>query len=328
MFSNGRFSDSFTVNFPTNNVDPGPRHGQLPDRSAAGQRAGRQSRAARRAYPAGHARPQRRHGALRQSGSQQRLFAHSTASATSGRSDRTSACQRRLHPLRAAQSVRAEGAEPAGAQLARSLRRNPAYAHQPARRHQSASGRRASSRSSTRATSTTTASRSPAPSATVERLDRHACRMRSRAARGNTATGQARSVGLAVPRRSQSRRRSRSDRRRSSAHSDARPSVRCAAHRRPQAERRLHARAAGRRSRCATPRSTTIGTGRRRTSTCPPGTYTYDDGSTSRLRRSSTTADATAAAAQTIQRLDLRAGYRIPPRRRRARSTRFSTCST
>ncbi len=30
MFSNGRFSDSFTVSFPTNNVDPGPRLGNLP----------------------------------------------------------------------------------------------------------------------------------------------------------------------------------------------------------------------------------------------------------------------------------------------------------
>ncbi len=30
MFSNGRFSDSFTVSFPTNNVDPGPRQGNLP----------------------------------------------------------------------------------------------------------------------------------------------------------------------------------------------------------------------------------------------------------------------------------------------------------
>jgi hypothetical protein len=30
MFSNGRFSDSFTVQFPTNNIDPGPRQGNLP----------------------------------------------------------------------------------------------------------------------------------------------------------------------------------------------------------------------------------------------------------------------------------------------------------
>ena len=30
MFSNGRFSDSFTVSFPTNNFDPGPRQGALP----------------------------------------------------------------------------------------------------------------------------------------------------------------------------------------------------------------------------------------------------------------------------------------------------------
>ena len=30
MFSNGRFSDSFTVNFPTNSFDPGPRQGNLP----------------------------------------------------------------------------------------------------------------------------------------------------------------------------------------------------------------------------------------------------------------------------------------------------------
>ncbi len=30
MFSGGRFADSFTVNFPTNNIDPGPRQGALP----------------------------------------------------------------------------------------------------------------------------------------------------------------------------------------------------------------------------------------------------------------------------------------------------------
>lgn len=30
MFSNGRFSDSFTVNFPTNTFDPGPRQGNVP----------------------------------------------------------------------------------------------------------------------------------------------------------------------------------------------------------------------------------------------------------------------------------------------------------
>ena len=30
MFSNGRFADSFTVSFPTNNFDPGPRQGNLP----------------------------------------------------------------------------------------------------------------------------------------------------------------------------------------------------------------------------------------------------------------------------------------------------------
>jgi hypothetical protein len=30
MFSNGRFSDSFIVNFPTNTFDPGPRQGNLP----------------------------------------------------------------------------------------------------------------------------------------------------------------------------------------------------------------------------------------------------------------------------------------------------------
>ena len=30
MFSNGRFSNSFTVNFPTNNVDAGPRNGTFP----------------------------------------------------------------------------------------------------------------------------------------------------------------------------------------------------------------------------------------------------------------------------------------------------------
>jgi hypothetical protein len=30
MFSNGRFSDSFTVSFPTNNFDPGPRQGVRP----------------------------------------------------------------------------------------------------------------------------------------------------------------------------------------------------------------------------------------------------------------------------------------------------------
>ena len=71
MFSNGRFSDSFTVNFPTNNFDPGSATGQPADRSVPGQRPGRQPGPARRDVPAGHARAQWRHGALRQPRSHQ-----------------------------------------------------------------------------------------------------------------------------------------------------------------------------------------------------------------------------------------------------------------
>ena len=40
---------SVTAQFPADNIDPGPRAGQLPDRSDAGQRSGRQLRAAQRA---------------------------------------------------------------------------------------------------------------------------------------------------------------------------------------------------------------------------------------------------------------------------------------
>ena len=51
MFSAGRFSDSFTVNFPTNTFDPGPRQGNLPTDPYAAQRSGRESRVAQRAVP-------------------------------------------------------------------------------------------------------------------------------------------------------------------------------------------------------------------------------------------------------------------------------------
>ena len=154
VLASGRFSDSFTVNFPTNNVDPGPRAGQLPDRSAAGQRAGREPRgdrrdATRRARASATAAPCG--STIRIASNACRAVQHRLRAADR---QRRWASQRRLHPLRAARPVRAEGAQPAGAQ--RHARDQHDARGPPARRRQSATGPPASSRSPTTATSTTT----------------------------------------------------------------------------------------------------------------------------------------------------------------------------
>ncbi len=66
MFTNGRFSDSFTQSFPLLTFDNGPRPGELPDRSAARERSDREPCPHRRDVPAGNAHSQHRHGPLRQ----------------------------------------------------------------------------------------------------------------------------------------------------------------------------------------------------------------------------------------------------------------------
>ncbi len=73
MFSGGRFSDSFTVNYPTNNADTRPRTGLLPLEPILLTCCTRESRPDRCAVSTGHARTQRRHGSFRQSGSAERL---------------------------------------------------------------------------------------------------------------------------------------------------------------------------------------------------------------------------------------------------------------
>ncbi len=68
MFSGGRFSDSFVVNFPLNNADPGPRAGNLPTAPelANGPTVNRALFDAR--FPPGTLNPQHRDGAFRQPG--------------------------------------------------------------------------------------------------------------------------------------------------------------------------------------------------------------------------------------------------------------------
>ena len=67
VVSAGVSSDSFTVNFPANNVDPGPSAGPAADRSVPRQRPGRESRAAEPDVPGRHAAEEHRHGEVRQS---------------------------------------------------------------------------------------------------------------------------------------------------------------------------------------------------------------------------------------------------------------------
>ena len=88
MFSGGRFSDSFTVNYPTNNADTGPRTGLLPSEPILLTCCTVNHAQIDATYPPGTLRAQRRHGSFRQSGSAERLRAGSTVSATSASSER------------------------------------------------------------------------------------------------------------------------------------------------------------------------------------------------------------------------------------------------
>ena len=75
VVSSGVFSDSFTVSFPANNIDPGPSAGTAADRSLPRQRPGREPRAAQLDVPGGHAAEEHRHGAVRQSQSHGAVYA-------------------------------------------------------------------------------------------------------------------------------------------------------------------------------------------------------------------------------------------------------------
>ena len=108
MFSNGRFSDSFTQSFPLLNFDPGPRQGNFPTDPTPRERSKREPCPHRRNVPAGNADPQHRHRPLRQPRSRPRVFAAVQPRVRApGRIDHRG--QRRFHPLRTARAVRSRG---------------------------------------------------------------------------------------------------------------------------------------------------------------------------------------------------------------------------
>ncbi len=112
MFATGaRFTTSFTAQFPTNNVDPGPRNGNFPTDPMLVNGPTVNHALIDALIPPGNAGSQHRHGPLRQSRSRELPFRGSTASATSASSGRTSSVSSRLHPLRAAQAVHPQGAQ-------------------------------------------------------------------------------------------------------------------------------------------------------------------------------------------------------------------------
>ena len=164
--------------FPMLNVRSGSAAGQLPDRSAAGERAERESRAHRRAVPAGDANPQHRHGPLRQPRSQISRIRGSTASGTSASWDRPSGSASISSAPNSASStsswtsIRRPG--PTGSRPAPSRGTHRSSAPR-------ASSRRASTRSRTSATSTTTRFRCRGRSGSAM-AGRRGSRTRSRAA--------------------------------------------------------------------------------------------------------------------------------------------------
>ena len=113
MYSaNARFSDSFTVNYPTNSFDPGPRQGNFPTDPRLVNGPVVNHALIDCDLPARHPPAQRWHRAVRQSGSPQRLLAHLQHRLRAAGRDRHGGLGR-LHPLRAARAVRPEGAQPA-----------------------------------------------------------------------------------------------------------------------------------------------------------------------------------------------------------------------
>ena len=111
MFSGGRYSDSFIVQYPLNNADPGPRAGNLPTAPELVNGPTVNHAPDRRAVPARHAEPQRRHRAIRQPGSRELVVAAIQPGLRAA--DRRDVRRRhRLHPFRAARPVRADRPQP------------------------------------------------------------------------------------------------------------------------------------------------------------------------------------------------------------------------
>ncbi len=75
VVSSGVYSDSFTVNFPANNVDPGPSAGRLPTDPFLVNGPVVNRALLNSMFPAGHAAEEHRHGAVRQSHSHGAVYA-------------------------------------------------------------------------------------------------------------------------------------------------------------------------------------------------------------------------------------------------------------
>ncbi len=107
MFSGGRFSDSFVVQYPAQQRRPGPACRQPPDGARARQRADGEPRPHRRPFPARHPQPQRRHRAVRQPRSTELVVPPVQPWLRAAARARRTGRRHRLHPLRAARPVRA-----------------------------------------------------------------------------------------------------------------------------------------------------------------------------------------------------------------------------
>ena len=107
MFSGGRFSDSFTVQYPLNNADPGPRAGNFPTQPelANGPVVNRALFDAR--FPPGTLN--RNIGTVRFDNPDRRTLVAPVQPRLRAPDRRDAGRRHRLHPLRAAGAVRAEG---------------------------------------------------------------------------------------------------------------------------------------------------------------------------------------------------------------------------
>ena len=234
MFSNGRFSDSFTVNFPTNTFDPGPRQGNLPTDPFLinGPVVNRALLNAQ--FPVG---TRVRNGGTVRFDNPDRINPYSRTYSIG--------YERQVGAMMgvSVDFIRSEQRNQYVLKELNPLVRNGTLATSPVSRTNPlvgtwASGRRVCRRSSPPAEINYN-------SIQVSGTKRYGNNWQARISyafsrgRGNVPTGQADVARLAVPRRSQSRQRIRADRRRSPAHPDAHRQLRRAAHRRPQAERRV-----------------------------------------------------------------------------------------
>ena len=110
MFSGGRFSDSFTVKFPTNNADPGPRAGNFPTDPELVNGPVVDHALIDAQFPPGTLIRNVRHRAVRQSRSAEPLVA-AVQPRLRASDRRQPGVQHGFHPLAAARAASADGSQ-------------------------------------------------------------------------------------------------------------------------------------------------------------------------------------------------------------------------